>query len=207
MTPWPLADPRTQLNPSATLPLKGLTMTDPNVTDWLTAIGTVGTLGATVILFWWDRIRRQGREHRAQATLISGWTDSIRVNDIVRPLHLINMSDEPVYNTNVFMEDEDIQDQAHNIIEQPIDSNTRNKHFISVLPAKQHVTWYVSRRNPVSKGPRSVPRVGLLFNDRNGMRWLRNWDGKISPRPHDRPEFHRPAKASDVEPPTREWIT
>jgi hypothetical protein len=43
----------------------------PSITDWLAAIGTVGTLGATVALFWIDRYQRRMREDRSQAALIS----------------------------------------------------------------------------------------------------------------------------------------
>lgn len=183
-------------------------MTDPNAADWLTAIGTVGTLTATVALFWWDRRQGKKRERRAQAGMISGWADSVNAHDDTRTVNVLNMSDEPVYNINVFLEDEDNRDEDdEDIAEKPIGPSTTNKRFLSVLPPKQLVTWDVSRRDPASAGPRTAPRVGLLFDDRNGARWFRNWNGKVIPDPRDNPNSHRPEKRlSDVERPRRKWI-
>jgi hypothetical protein len=176
-------------------------MAGPNATDWLTAIGTVGTLGATVILFWWDRGQRLRGERRAQASLISGWTDRVKANDAERPLHIRNMSNEPVYNVNVFLEDEDDQDADQDIVQRSISPETINVHFISVFPAQHTFSWQVSRNNPASSGARNAPRVALLFHDKDGVRWLRNWDGALVVRKKDNPDAHRRFKSQDLEPP------
>ena len=188
-------------------------MAGPNAADWLTAIGTVGTLAATVALFWWDRRQRQKREYRAQAVLVSGWADSVVANDPVRALHVVNISDEPVYNVNIFLEDENKRDVVDKeaIAAQPITQRAgmKNKRFLSMLPPKQQVTWEIKREKPADPCPRTVPRVGLLFNDRNSTRWFRDWDGKVAPAAvgeYD-PLLHRANKpADDITPPKRKPI-
>jgi hypothetical protein len=193
-------------------------MTESDITDWLTAIGTAGALVATVTLFWVDRFQRQKKERRAQAVLVSGWADSVKPDEAVRLLHVLNMSDEPVYNVNIFLEDENKRDVTDNeaIVAQPITSNAslKNKRFLSILPPKQEVIWQVNRKKqgdsgqdtfPPDPGPRTVPRVGLLFNDRNSARWLRDWDGKVSPaaKEEDDPALHRAGKHADIGTPER----
>lgn len=201
-------------------------MTESDITDWLTAIGTAGALVATVTLFWVDRFQRRKQDRRAQAVLVSGWADSVEPDDAVRLLHVLNMSDEPVYNVNIFLEDENKRDVTDNeaIAVQPITSNAslKNKRFLSMLPPKQQVTWRVSRKKLAGSGPemsppdpspgpgpdpgpRTVPRVGLLFNDRNSARWLRDWDGKVSPAAKEEydPALHRASKRADIETPER----
>ena len=182
-------------------------MGDPNVTDWLTAIGTVGTLAVTVALFWVDRFQRRKREQRAQAVLISGWAGSIQADDGVRALHVLNMSNEPAYNINVFLENENDTTEGNDIRFQPITANAKNKKFLSVLPPKQHVTWNVPRKDAAYPGPNTAPRVGLLFNDRNGTRWFRDWDGKVTRATKEEydPGLHRVAHA-DIEPPARKAV-
>jgi hypothetical protein len=201
------------------------------VATWITAIAT-GLLAALAFVTAWyasRAFRKQAeevsalqkqvedqekltnqqaeRERRAQASMISGWSESISPGALTRELHLVNMSDEPVYNVNVFLENEDDQDQGKNIIEKSIGDNTRNKRFIRFFAPKQHIRWDVSRKNPASEGPKSVPRVAMFFNDKNGARWLRNWDGGLTEAEEDNPDSHRPIKASDdVLPPHREFV-
>ena len=146
-----------------------------------------------------ERAAKREADERAQAILISGWTDSVRANDEQRQLHVANMSDEPVYNLNIFLEDEDHQDQNHEIIQTPIQSNTINKRFLIVIPPRFRISWGIPRKTPASAGPNSAPRVGLLFDDKNGVRWYRDWDGKITRAPTDNPESHRPTKRGDIE--------
>jgi hypothetical protein len=186
-------------------------MADPNASDWLTAIGTVGTLAATVILFGLDWSRRRKREHSAQAVLVSGWSDSVRANEEARNIHVANMSDEPVYNVNVFLQDESNTDDKNNIVRQQISGNKDlvNKRFLSVLPPRQQITLIIKRENPASSGPNTLPLVGLLFNDRNNTRWLRDWDGKVTPARREEYDhnFHRATKQPTELPPLyRKWI-
>jgi hypothetical protein len=68
----------------------------PSIADWLAAIGTEGTLGATVALFWIDRYQRRMREDRSQAALISGWSEPVRPGDATRALKVANLSTEPL---------------------------------------------------------------------------------------------------------------
>lgn len=186
-------------------------MADPNAADWLTAVGTVGTLGFTVVLFWTDRSQRKRRERRAQAVLISGWADGVKAKDKERDVYVANMSDEPVYNVNVFLQDEENADKEKSIAQPQISGNKRliNNRFVSVLPPKQRVALKVKRENPESAGPRTLPLVALLFDDKNNTRWLRNWDGKVTlagekERDHN---VHRATNPSDnIEPLKRESI-
>jgi hypothetical protein len=154
-----------------------------------------------------DRRRVQERERRAQAAMISGWSESIRPGAAMRKLHVLNMSDEPVYNINIFLENEDQQDQDGNVIEKPIAPHAINKRFVHTLPPNQHICWEIARKDPASEGPKSVPRAALFFNDKNDVRWLRDWDGRLKEAEKDNPEDHRAKKPSDdVTPPERKFI-
>jgi hypothetical protein len=179
-------------------------MSVPNAADWLTAVGTVGTLAATVTLFWIDRYQRQKRADSAQAAMISGWAEPVEIGAPTRAVVVANRSDEPVYRINVFLEDEDNQDENHEIVATEIRSDSVNTRYLSVLPPMQQVLLKVNRKNPNSSGPRTVPRVYLLFDDRNSKRWARDFRGSIRIRPADDPEKHRTLRSgSDLSPGTR----
>jgi hypothetical protein len=186
-----------------------VSINDPSITDWLAAIGTVGTLGATVALFWIDRYQRRIREDKSQAALISGWTEPVRPGDATRSLKVANLSTEPIYRINVFVEDEFKRDDRNEVIPVRIGSGTINRKYISLLPPRQQVQFDLKRKEPISPGPRTCPRVYLLFDDRNGRRWARDFSGDLTSRRHDNPEDHRPIEPSarnDEEPIARSWI-
>jgi hypothetical protein len=180
-------------------------MAEPNIADWLTAVGTIGTLVVTVSLVLLDRSKQRKREDLAQAVLISGWADSIKAGNKLRQVHVANMSDEPVYNVNIFLQDEKASDPPSITG----DGTLINNRFLSVFPPRQQGTLEVEREHPASPGPNTIPLVALLFTDRNNTRWLRNWDGKVTPAGQQENDhnLHRAKRPSDnIEPLTWEPI-
>jgi hypothetical protein len=171
-------------------------MTQPSAADWMTAIGTVGTLGATVTLFWIDRYQQRRRADKTQATLISAWAEPVQQGDVTRPVKVANLSTEPVYRVNVFIEDEFNRDAHDEVVPTAIGPDTANTRYISVVPPRLLMEFDLPRNSPSSPGPRSCPRVYLLFDDRNGRRWARDFTGAILSRRRDNPESHRPVKSA-----------
>jgi hypothetical protein len=150
-------------------------------TDWLTAIGTVGTLGATVTLFWVDRRHRNRDASRAQARLISGWSQPVDQGMPDREVTLVKLSDEPVYDVNVFL------------APRRFDSGDKNTFYRSVLPPNKTapLTRKVKRANPTAPLPELLPRIELAFTDQDGTRWLRDRNGELREIKGDNPESHR----------------
>lgn len=90
--------------------------------------------------------------------MISGWAEPVEIGAPARAVVVANRSDEPVYRVNVFLEDEDDQDENHEIVVTEIRSDSINTRYISVLPPKQQVLLKVNRKNPNSSGPRTHGR-------------------------------------------------
>jgi hypothetical protein len=146
--------------------MNGLICAATTAPQWLEAIGTVGTLSATVGLYWHDRFRRRADEVRRQATLISAWTERVEPGAQTRCVTLSNFSDAPVYEVNVFVAPDDYKR----------DKNTFHQ---TLLPPRRDTPREVPRRNPDDKGPRHRPRVDLYFTDQNDKRWLRKQNGEL----------------------------
>jgi hypothetical protein len=168
----------------ATAEYGSLRMGGANVTDWLTAIGTVGTLAATVALFWLDRRRRWEKELRAQSELISSW--ALHETDKPGPYEGIraNRSDEPVYNVLAILEnavggDTDFFKIHQSYVDRKFAERRPGFSFTSLLPPKtdQRFRFHKINENPHPTDRR--PRVYLLFNDRNGVQWARDFNGTL----------------------------
>jgi hypothetical protein len=68
---------------------------------------------------------------------------------------------------------------------------TINNFFWSVLPPAVP-TMRTIRRGVPDDGPREPPAVFLIFDDRQGRRWARDFSGRLAIDKRDRPEDHRP---------------
>ena len=180
-------------------------MSEANFPDWLTAFGTVGTLAFTVGLIGVQSILGRRQNARAQAVLVSGWTDPVKPEFPTRVLTVANLSSEPVYQVNVFMQDEKSRDEDGRLYPMEIHAETINTRYMSVFPPRQHVTWHIDRAKG-DPGGTSVPLVAVYFTDRRGKRWRRGFGGQIGRLKGDDAQLHRRASAESSTPPSRESI-
>ncbi len=166
----------------ASMPYRGPTLvlsSTANPADWLAAfgtvlaaIGTVGTLIATVGLFYSDRKRRRDDERRVQAELVSTWAEPVVHGAAKRPVKIANLSNEPVYDINVFLRPREWS------------SHTEATFSKSVLPPQTTHCQDVTRRDP-TRDVSTVPRVQIAFTDRHQQRWLRHADGSLQQLEND----------------------
>ncbi len=137
-------------------------------TDWIAAVAGIVALLLTAGLFWFNQFQQRADERRKQAALVSSWAHRVEPGDVQRRVSVSNQSDEPVYELEAYLPPRNFA---------PGEPGTFR---VTVLPPKATIERLVTRADPSHPGPRYIPRLQLSFIDRNGRRWLRDRDGKLT---------------------------
>lgn len=155
----------------------GDSMPAGELAEWLSAIGTVGSLALGVWLVGREAARRRNRQSR----LISAWATEVHPqrseNDWGTPIASLsgassievtarNGSESPVYDFTV---------TVHHDYSSTSGSTASE---VLILPPGQTVVWVDFAILPPG-GLAGLPRVSASFTDENGVRWKRYADGSI----------------------------
>ncbi|MEU2333945.1 hypothetical protein ABZ608_10075 [Streptomyces sp. NPDC013172] len=142
----------------------------PNVTDWLTGVGTVGTLLFAVVTLAWDQWQRRRDRKRLQADQVSAWFISSNEDDSA--VTILNTSGAPVY--QVVVSPVYMKGDGHLFDGRQL--NQTRRRTIGVLPPGQ---FRVSV-DPFDNGMLRHPAVEIAFTDSSGRYWCRSGLGKLT---------------------------
>ncbi len=141
------------------------------ITDWLTAVGTVGAFGTALYLLSVQVRDRHNERVRGQARLVAAWIDELRTEpqeDAQQPVFLRaivivqNDSSEPVY---------------HVAVRLPVGVRGTFVRGLGVLGPREGRELSIL----IPGYPRGDPAPDVLFYDKAGVAWIRNGHtGKLS---------------------------
>lgn len=160
---------------------------------WLTAVGTVGALFASLYLLRVQIMARgvEAQERRmAQARRVSAWVANIarvpeRNGHFTVAVRTRNTSDQPVYGTSI-----------------ELDLGVRGSFIRTPMVLGPGETREFPIEAPAY--PRGFPAVSIVFTDSAGHRWLRTSTGELrSPRANEEGRFREsPGAYSESSHPT-----
>ncbi|GEM_PF-1285582 len=137
--------------------------------DWFAAVGTVGALAATAVIYAWDRRRAR----RALADDLNAWTESglSRETGWRVVLHLENVGDRTI---------PDIYIRSHPHARMQSRGVLDSADEFGLRPgARDSITLLYGTSPPMLAGakgssPRVDDRLFLFFSDSRGSRWVRD---------------------------------
>jgi len=137
--------------------------------DWFAAVGTVGALAATAVIYAWDRRRAR----RAQADDLNAWTESAlsRETGWRVVLHLENVSDRTI---------PDIYIRSHPHARMQSRGVLNDTDEFGLRPgARASITLLYGASPPMLPGAKGSSarvddRLFLFFSDSRGSRWVRD---------------------------------
>lgn len=141
------------------------------IPEWLSAIGTVGTLMFSLLQLYYYRKEQKSYSLKAQADKISAWI--YREDESETQCILNNFSNMPVYNVIITILVTKGAGGPRDGIE--ADSNYQNRELVGVLPPGK----YKIGTAPLSHGMHIGFGIEIAFSDVQGNSWVRKSNGEL----------------------------
>lgn len=161
--------------------------------EWWEAASAIGTVGATIVALllayrsW--RIHSTSRDEAKvrSASLVSGWVETSLTPNESRSAylfggiaHLANESDRPVFAVHVVV---GLRDGLSGEVTQL--GTLSIPDVVWTLPSRHSRSWDITMglmaMTPINQPARIEPLCRVMFDDVDGVRWMRDWDGTTAP--------------------------